>query len=327
MPRKLLSRKTDQPSATILPILTAVLAFASAFATALPWANSAPATTPQAASGEKRPPTASQQRLVEDLLAEQRPYQCCSDSLKVCLDSKPVCPLATRLRRAIVRMASAGLSKAQIEAALGARRATMHADGPAAAIVAEDPFRAGNPKAPVTLAVYACPRNEVCAKVIPDLYREVTAGRLKDKATLLYRPFFPADSREALECGRGLYAAAYQGQFWPYLLHLCLEREHLTQATLRDWAGSHGLDRCIFDQTCERASTAAWLQASRKEGLANGVTAAPAAFINGRRIQGSIDLETLVDLVEEEHERLATRNQAPGNEAIQDKSGRGRKLP
>jgi protein-disulfide isomerase len=92
-------------------------------------------------------------------------------------------------------------------------------------------------------------------------------------------------------------------------VHLCLDRENLTQATIRDWATSHGLDRCIFDQTCEQASTASWLQAARTEGLANGVTSAPAAFINGRRIQGAVDLETLVDMAEEEHERLSALGQ------------------
>jgi hypothetical protein len=169
----------------------------------------------------------------------------------------------------------------------------------------------------VTLVIYACPRNETCARLIPDLYREVTTGRLKDKASLVYRPFFSANDKESLECGRGLYAAAYQGQFWPYLMHLCLEREHLTHPTIRDWAGSHGLDRCIFDETCERASTVSWLEASRKEGLANGVTVAPAVFINGRRIRGSIDLETLIDLAEQEHARRTVSDQAPGHPAVQ----------
>jgi protein-disulfide isomerase len=261
--------------------------------------------------GRPREQSTAKSKLIDELLATQRPYACCSDSLKNCLEQESVCALATRLKRAIVRMATDGLSKAQIEAALVQRKATMRADQPAAPIVVDEPFRAGSPKAPVTLAIYACPRNQTCARLIPDIYREVTTGRLKDKASLVYRPFFPADDPVALECGRGLYAAAYQGQFWPYLVHLCLDRENLTQATIRDWATSHGLDRCIFDQTCEQASTASWLQASRKEGLANGVTTAPAAFIDGRRIQGTVDLETLVDLAEEEHERLAPKSDTP----------------
>jgi hypothetical protein len=33
------------------------------------------------------------------------------------------------------------------------------------------------------------------------------------------------------------------------------------------------------------------------------VTAAPAAFVNGRRIQGQLDLDPLVDVLEEEYER------------------------
>jgi protein-disulfide isomerase len=194
-------------------------------------------------------------------------------------------------------------------------------------VALDDQFRAGNPKAPVTLVIYACPRSESCAKLLPDLYREVTTGRLKDKATLVYRPFFPPDNPEALECGRGLYAAAYQGKFWPYLIHLCLEREHLSQTTIRDWAGSHGLDRCIFDQTCEQPGTASWLETSRKEGLAKGVNTVPAAFINGRQVKGRIDAQTLVGFAEEEYQKLSAQDHVPGPEPAPAAKPRAKKRP
>jgi hypothetical protein len=91
------------------------------------------------------------------------------------------------------------------------------------------------------------------------------------------------------------------------VLHLCLERENLRRPPYAR-ASQYGLDRCIFDHTCEQPDTAAWLEASHKEGLGNGVTAAPASFLNGRRIQDTLDLETPVDLAQEEHDRLT---QAP----------------
>ena len=178
----------------------------------------------------------------------------------------------------------------------------------------DDRFRAGKADAPVTLVIYACPREKACAKLLPDLYREVTDGRLKNKVALHYRPFFPAGNEEAVECGRGLYAAAHQGKFWPYLLHLCLRRESLSQATFKDWVGRHGLDRCVFDTTCMRPETDQWLADARKEGMVNGVTAAPAVFVNNRRIQGKLDLETLVGLLKKEHARVtkaAAKKSAP----------------
>jgi hypothetical protein len=259
------------------------------------------------------PPSPGKQRqIAAELLASYRPYGgCCTDSLGKCLEQKPACPLAKRLERAITRMVAAGLDKPTIEAALAQRQATMKADQPPVTIVLDDRFRAGDANAGVTLAIYACPRQEACAKLIPDLYRELTDGRLKAKAVLYYRPSFAPGNPEALECGRGLYAAAYQGKFWPYLLHLCMERESLQRPTMRDWVGQHGLDRCIFDHTCEQPGTAAWLEASHREGQANGVTAAPAVFLNGRRVYGILDLESLVDLAEEEHERVM---QAPARE-------------
>jgi protein-disulfide isomerase len=169
----------------------------------------------------------------------------------------------------------------------------------------DERFRAGRAGAPVKLVIYACPREKACAKLLPDLHREVTIGRLKNKVALYYRPFFPAGNEEAVECGRGLYAAAYQGKFWPYLIHLCLRRDSLSQATFKDWVGRHGLDRCVFDATCMRPETDRWLSDSHKEGMLNGVTSAPAVFINGRRIEGKLDLETLVGLLEKEHKKLS----------------------
>jgi protein-disulfide isomerase len=295
--------------------LAGVLGVCVALASGAALAAPAPATAPS---------SREQRQVVAELLASYRPYGGgCTDSLGKCLEQKPVCPLAKRLERAITRMATAGLDKSTIKAALAQRQATMKADQPVATIVLDDRFRAGDAHAGATLAIYACPRQEACAKLIPELYREVTDGRLKAKAVLYYRPFFPPDNPEALECGRGLYAAAYQGKFWPYLLHLCLERKNLQRPTMRDWAGQHGLDRCIFDHTCEQPDTAAWLKASRKEGQANGVTAAPAVFLNGRRVYGIVDLENLVDLAEEEHERVV---QASAKESTTSKP-RARKPP
>jgi protein-disulfide isomerase len=285
--------------------LAGAVGFVWVFTLAAPSARAVPPSSPDAPAARAAGRSAKQSRLVDEVLATYHPYQCCSDTLAACLARKPVCPTVTRLERAITRMAGAGRSKSAILAALAHREATMRSEQTRAKIALDDRFRAGDAGAKVALVIYACPRNEACAKLIPDLHRAVTAGRLKGKVVLYYRPFFPAGNAEAMECGRGLYAAAYQGQFWAYLLHLCMEREHLKTTTLRDWVGRHGLDRCIFDNTCEQPGTAAWLAAAREEGVANGVTAAPAAFVNGRRIQGQLDLDTIVDVLEEEHERLA----------------------
>jgi protein-disulfide isomerase len=299
--------------------LVGVLGSIGLFVLAVPVARAAPPSSAAAPAARLASLSAKQRQLVDELLAAQHPYECCPDTLAACLKKSPVCPLVTRLERAITRMAAAGLDRAQIEAALAHRQATMMSDQPRAKIALDDRFRAGSAEAAVVLVVYACPRSEACAKLIPDVYREVAAGRLKDKAVLYYRPFFPAGNEEAFECGRGLYAAAYQGKFWPYLLHLCMERAQLDKVKLRDWVGSHGLDRCIFDNTCEQPGTAAWLNASREEGVANGVTTAPAAFVNGRRIRGQLDLETLVDLLEEEHERVSQAKAAEPSQSEQPK--------
>jgi hypothetical protein len=193
--------------------LSGILLFFVGFVIALPVARAAPPSSPIAPAAPSAGLSAKQRQLVDELLASYHPYDCCSDNLAACLVKKPVCPLVTRLEHAITRMAAAGKTRPQIEAALAYRQATMRSDQPRAKIALDDRFRAGNATAAVALVVYACPRSEACAKLIPDLYRAVTDGRLKGKVVFYYRPFFPAGNDESLECGRGLYSAAYQGKF------------------------------------------------------------------------------------------------------------------
>ncbi len=52
-----------------------------------------------------------QQRLVNELLASEHPYACCSDTMSIYLRQTPVCPLVRRLEQDICRMAHKGLSK------------------------------------------------------------------------------------------------------------------------------------------------------------------------------------------------------------------------
>jgi hypothetical protein len=162
--------------------LADVLFFFGLFVLALPAARATLASSPVAPPVPPASLSAKQRQLVEELHAAYHSYECCSDSLASCLGRKPVCTLVTRLERAITRMVAAGMTRPEIEAALAHRQATMRSDQPRAKIALDDRFRAGNATAAVALVVYACPRNEACAKLIPDLYREVTDGRLKDKA-------------------------------------------------------------------------------------------------------------------------------------------------
>jgi hypothetical protein len=253
-----------------------------------------------------------QQRLVDELLASQHPYECCQDTIAVCLQQMPVCRLTSRLERAIRRMAIAGMSRTEIEYVLAQRRQSMASSRQKTRIALDQRFGAGEKSSSVVLALYACGRSELCAKLIPSLYNEVTSGRLKGKVRMYYRPFFPGDQEDAAACGRALVAAADQGMFWPYLLHLYQQRENFRLCMLKKWADIKGLDFDAFGLAYDSPKTTALLAASRQEGLANKVDTIPCAFIDGRKIEGEPSIETLLDLLEEEHER--DTNQRPADD-------------
>ena len=73
---------------------------------------------------------------------------------------------------------------------------------------------------------------------------------------------------------------------------------------LRRWADTEGLDSDSFGIALDRPDTTALLDSSEKEALLNRVDSLPCAFINGRKVYGEISIDMLVDIMEEEHERL-----------------------
>jgi protein-disulfide isomerase len=171
----------------------------------------------------------------------------------------------------------------------------------------------GDEQAPVVLTLYACGRSEVCAKLIPSLYYDVSAGPLKGKVRMCFRPFFPSAQEDASACGRALVAAASQGMFWPYLLHLYYHNEDFQMCMLTKWADLKGLDRDAFEIAYQSSSTTELLAESRREGIANKVTRIPSAFINGQKVLCGISVKTLFDLLEEEYARVSPNGTAVKN--------------
>ena len=176
---------------------------------------------------------------------------------------------------------------------------------PTAEIELDPRMSAGDKEAPVVLFVYACGRSKVCAALIPTLYREVVGGRLKGKVRLYYRPYFPVEQEEPAACGRALVAAAEQGMFWPYLLHLYDKQEDFQLCLLRKWADLEGLDRDAFEIAYGHARTTEKLAAVRREAVLNKVDTVPCAFINGRKVTVSLTTDVLTELLKDEFERVS----------------------
>jgi protein-disulfide isomerase len=256
--------------------------------------------------------SASQRALSQKIQRATYPYDCCDETLERCLKQKKVCKLAKRLRDQICRMLLKGKDEKQIGVALDQRARSMTPMGKPAVIDLAGAPAAGEARAPVTVVAYACARCPFCSKVLPDLHALVTAGQLKGKVKLYFKPFPIRGHKHSVEGGLALVAAEKLGQLWPYMLKLYGNFDRFAVDKLVPWAVELGLDRGAFERAMKDGASRTRLVQSKKEGLRNGVKATPTLFINGRHYHGELDHDTLLDVLGEEVDRVSKRRYCGG---------------
>jgi protein-disulfide isomerase len=242
--------------------------------------------------------------LVRELFAALHPYDGCDETLEKCLAASPPAPVVTRMAADICRMVKAGKDRREVERAFDRRARSMTATGAPAAIALDEATRAGDPGAPVVVVVYACARCPFCAVIVPALHREVTAGALKGRARLYFRPFPIKDHAGAVEGGLAMVAAAQLGGFWAFLTGMYGRYDQFCPKLLPEWAAAAGMDRAAFEKACADPRTREQLVASKQEGVRNRVAATPTIFINGKRYVYDLEAATIADVIAEEHERV-----------------------
>jgi protein-disulfide isomerase len=246
----------------------------------------------------------AKKQLADKLLKSTYAYDCCDETLHRCLQQFKVCKLVKRLRDDICRRVGKGQTEKQIKLAMDRRARSMTPMGKKASFSLDSETLAGDSDAPVTVVVYACARCPFCARVVPDLHRMVTRGKLKGKVKLYFRPFPIRGHPGSVEGGLAFVAAAKMGKFWPYLNLLYAQFKSFSKDKLPRWADKVGLNSINFAQQMADKANRAALVKSKKEGLRNKVTATPTLFINGRKYHGTLDHETLLDVLDEEHDRV-----------------------
>jgi len=251
--------------------------------------------------------SAGQRKLAHTLFKATHPYDCCDDTLDRCLKQFKVCKLAKRLRDEICRRLIKGHSDKQIRGALDRRARSMTVAIKNASFDLSTAPLAGDRAAKVTVVAYACARCPFCSKVLPDLHRLVESSGLKGKVKLYFRPFPIRDHPGSLEGGLAFVAAARLGAPWPYLLKLYAEYDSFSVDKLAPWAARVGIKEQAFKSELKSAAARKDLVESKKEGLRNGVTATPTLFINGRKYLGDMDHESLLDVLDEESDRVSRR--------------------
>ena len=241
----------------------------------------------------------------DQILADVYIHDCCDQVLAECLRAEPVCDLAVRLAANVCRRVAQGQDEERIRRALAGRARTMLPGYDPAVFDLEGVPVAGEPDAPITVVEYADARGAHCARVTPGVIEAVTEGPLKGKVRLYVVPFPLRSNPHAKEAGLALLAADELGDFWGYLRHAYANFEPFAVEDLPRWAEEVGLERPRFEELAADPALKERLVAGKMAGLEHGVNATPTFFIDGRKYEGELEVDELVDVLEEVHERLA----------------------
>ena len=248
----------------------------------------------------------AQRKLAQQIFSKTHPYSCCDETLARCLKQRKVCKIVTRLRDYICRRVHRGDDAKKIDSILARRARSMTPMRKRATFdLRSMPAAAGKAGAPVQVVVYACARCPYCGQVVPNLYRLATASGLKGKIDLHFRPFPLRGHGRSVEGGLAFVAASRQKKMWPYLLKFYSNYSGFSVDKLGEWAAQVGLDRKKFDADVKDPKTREALVEAKKEGLRNKVDATPTMFINGRKYFGELDRDSLLDVLDEEHDRVS----------------------
>jgi protein-disulfide isomerase len=248
--------------------------------------------------------TSQDKILAQEILDTQHPYDCCDRTISQCLEQKPTCALVWRLAENICRRISNNEDRAKITRGLSRRAHSMLPVIKKAKIDLADTPAAGQQDAPVTLVVYACPRCPFCAEITPQLYAAITKGALKGKARLFFKTFPIRNHEYSKESGLGFMAAAKLDRFWEFLLYSYKHFDSFNTKQQAAWAKEVGIDQQAFSEMLSNPDLRNQLVSFKKEGIINKVDATPTFFINGRKYIGDIKFSEIIDVVEEEYERV-----------------------
>src|SRR5262245_45317846 len=163
--------------------------------------------------------------------------------------------------------------------------------------VSERDHMQGPATAPVTLVEYGdyeCPYCGQAYSIVKEVQR-----RLGDRMRFVFRNFPLTNAHpHAAHAAEAAETAAAQGKFWEMHDYLYEHQQALEDADLEEYADRLGLDLERFDREMEDQIHAGRVREDFLSGVRSGVNGTPTFFINGRRYDGSYDLDTLLQAVE-----------------------------
>jgi protein-disulfide isomerase len=155
----------------------------------------------------------------------------------------------------------------------------------------------GPAKAPVTLVEYGDYECPACGAAYPDL-KEVQE-EMGENLRFVFRNFPLSNMHpHAFAAAEAAEAAAAQGKFWEMHDMLYEHQDDLEPDTLVSYAEALGLDINRFVKDVNEGAFKTKIKHDFQTGVMSGVNGTPSLFINGERYDGSLDAETLLEVLQ-----------------------------
>ncbi len=240
-------------------------------------------------------------------LEAMRGFDCtCGCPMKVaqCRVEDPPCSQSNSLAAIAVAAAKANKPAAAIkqemensQLARQAKQANRVLQDPVPLSIAGAPVK-GPASARITIVEFSDFQCPYCGKAVKQL-DELLAAFPKD-VRLVFKQFPLSTHPKARIAGAASLSAHAQGKFWPMHDRLFANHDQLGRESFLLWAKEIGLDMPKFIAVMDATATAKQVDTELAEGEKVGVDATPTIFINGQRYQGSLALNALGPVIQQE---------------------------
>ncbi len=236
-----------------------------------------------------------------------REFDCtCGCNMKVaqCRIEDPPCGHSRALSAMAVEAAKQGKSEAEILQVLEGSTLAKQAKqrnrillDPVEIPIAGAPFK-GPANAKVTIVEFSDFQCPYCAVAVRKL--DALLQAYPQDVRLVFKQFpLEIHSKAALAAAASLSAQS-QGMFWPMHDKLYAGFRSLSRANILTWANELRLDPVKFEAGMDSPKTQAAVQREMEEGIRAGVQGTPTVFVNGKKYQGSLDLEPFRTVIDAE---------------------------
>jgi protein-disulfide isomerase len=160
----------------------------------------------------------------------------------------------------------------------------------------------GPAKAPVTIVAFSDYQCPYCSRA--EVTIDEVLKRYGDKVRLVYRHYPLKFHHNAEHAAMAAECAGEQGKFWDMHRAMFSNQQKLSPADLVATAEGLGLEKDAFKTCLDSGRHRAGVQKDFEDGQNYGVTGTPTFFINGIPIVGARPLDSFVEIIDSELERV-----------------------